>query len=238
MPQQSKTEPRTPLIVKLSGEMLSTHDGKTGKPFFAPAVEFLLNEIESLAKIENIAIVIGGGNIARGRTIDPNNPTADFTGMEATRTNAIKLREELEKRGVKSHITDVKELSTAEGHLSVKKKSADGTVVILTGGSGWPGVSTDTAAVLLAYSLGARQILKATKVDGIYSRPPEEPGATLLARLTAQEFIDRRLNTIFDPVGMTLARDKNISIHFFNGFTKGNFALATTQNIGSFVSPT
>jgi uridylate kinase len=238
MPDQSKIETQVPLVVKLSGEMLSTHNGQTEKPFYSPAVDFIVTEIASLAKSANMALVIGGGNIARGRTLKPNDPSADFPGMEATRVNAEKLRNELEARGVESYITDVRELSTENGHRSIINKLANGTSIILAGGSGWPGVSTDTATVLLAYSLGAKKILKATKVNGVYSKRPEEIGAEILKEISAQEFLDRGLDTIFDPVGMMFAKEKKISIRFFNGFTEGNFARAAMdEDIGSLIKP-
>lgn len=213
-------------ILKLSGEALQ---GKKGFGINSEALISIAGEIQEVREMGcEIGIVLGGGNIYRGNSrdkkiIDP--VTADYIGMLATVMNGLALQNTLEKKGLDTRVQsafDMKQFCEmyirrrAIRHLEKKR------IVIFVGGTGNPYFTTDTAAALKAIETGAEAILKATKVDGIYSSDPVlDPSAKRYNKLSYIEVLQKRLK-IMDGSAISLCMDNNIPIVVFNLFEKGN----------------
>ncbi len=213
-------------ILKLSGEALQ---GKNGSGINSDSLLSIVDEIIEVWKMDcEIGIVLGGGNIYRGssrdkKIIDP--VTADYIGMLATVMNGLALQNALEKNGLETRVQsafDMKQFCEmyirrrAMRHLEKKR------IVIFVGGTGNPYFTTDTAAALKAIEIGAEVILKATKVDGIYSSDPVlNPSAKRYNVLSYLEVLQKRLK-IMDGSAISLCMDNNIPIVVFNLFEKGN----------------
>jgi len=214
------------LILKLSGEALQ---GKQGFGIHSEAIISIAKEIKEVWELGcEIGIVLGGGNIYRGNTrdkkiIDP--VTADYMGMLATVINGLALQNTLEKLGLETRVQsafDMKQFCEmyirrrAIRHLEKKR------IVIFVGGTGNPYFTTDTAAALKAIEIGADVILKATKVDGVYSADPNlEPSAKRYKTLSYMDVLQNRLK-IMDSSAISLCMDNHIPIVVFNLFRKGN----------------
>jgi len=213
-------------ILKLSGEALQ---GQKGFGINSEALISIAGEIRGVWEMGcEIGIVLGGGNIYRGNSrdkkiIDP--VTADYMGMLATVMNGLALQNTLEKAGLDTRVQsafDMKQFCEmyirrrAIRHLEKKR------IVIFVGGTGNPYFTTDTAAALKAIETGAEAILKATKVDGIYSSDPVlNPSATRYNTLSYIDVLQKRLK-IMDGSSISLCMDNNIPIVVFNLFKKGN----------------
>jgi len=214
------------LILKLSGEALQ---GKQGFGIHSEAIISIAKEIKEVWELGcEIGIVLGGGNIYRGNTrdkkiIDP--VTADYMGMLATVINGLALQNTLEKLGLETRVQsafDMKQFCEmyirrrAIRHLEKKR------IVIFVGGTGNPYFTTDTAAALKAIEIGADVILKATKVDGVYSADPKiDPSAKRYKTLSYMDVLQNRLK-IMDSSAISLCMDNHIPIVVFNLFRKGN----------------
>ena len=169
-----------------------------------------------------VAIVLGGGNLFRGRELTKagiDRVTADQMGMLATVMNSLALRDAFEKRGMTTYIMSaismmglVKPYNRRDVIHSLKR----GRVVILSGGTGNPLVTTDSAASLRGIEVKADILLKATNVDGVYSADPSiDKGAKLYSRLTYQEVLNQELG-VMDLSAFCQCRDNNLPIRVFN----------------------
>ena len=212
------------VILKLSGEAL----GKGGENSFdGPALDFLVRNVKEVTDLGvELGIVVGGGNIIRGiggGGLGIERTTADQMGMLATVINGLVLREALEKAGLKVRLfSSLPAGNLAEPYLPRNSRAAlaAGEVVILSGGTGNPFVSTDTAAVLRACDLGAEAVIKATKVDGIYSGDPKkDPDARKFDEITCDEALKLGLK-IMDFAAVGLAKENNIPVIVFNFWEK------------------
>ncbi|HOL21516.1 MAG TPA: UMP kinase [bacterium] len=213
-------------VLKLSGEALQ---GEQKFGINSEAIISIAKEIKDVWQLGcEIGIVLGAGNIYRGNTrdrkiIDP--VTADYMGMLATVINGLALQNTLEKLGLETRVQsafDMKQFCEmyirrrAIRHLEKKR------IVIFVGGTGNPYFTTDTAAALKAIEIGAEVILKATKVDGIYSADPNlDPSAKRYNVLSYMEVLQKRLK-IMDSSAISLCMDNHIPIVVFNLFRKGN----------------
>jgi uridylate kinase len=176
-----------------------------------------------------LAIVVGGGNYLRGlqfaKAANVKRATADYMGMVATVINALALQDCLESLGVNTRVQCAVEMrDVAEPFIRRRaiRHLEKGRIVILAGGTGNPFFTTDTCAALRANELGAEVLLKATKVDGVYSSDPEkEPAATWYPQLTYDEVLGKRLE-ILDVAAITLCKDNHIPIIVFNLKREGN----------------
>lgn len=177
-----------------------------------------------------IGIVVGGGNLFRGATGalgGMNRATADNMGMLATVMNALALKDALVAAGIKArvmtavpigHVGEAFERDAAVRHLDA------GEVVIFGGGSGNPFFTTDTAAALRGAEIGADLMLKATKVDGVYTADPKkDPTATRYASLSFDEAIARNLG-VLDMAAFALCREQGLPLSVFSIFKPGAFA--------------
>ncbi|NLB60235.1 MAG: UMP kinase [Lentisphaerae bacterium] len=229
------------VLLKLSGEVLQNQ--KTRQGIDPAAVRLVAQRIRSARRLGvQIAVVIGGGNIFRGGTgqvhgIDRNS--GDYMGMLATMINALALQDALEKLGVDTRVQSAIEMKQvaepfirrrALRHLDKKR------VVIFGGGTGSPYFTTDSAAALRASEIGAEALLKATKVDGIYTADPlKDPGARRFRSLTFQQALTSRLQ-VMDSAAFALCMENNIPIIVFDFFKAGNIERALAgQSIGTLV---
>jgi uridylate kinase len=229
------------ILLKLSGEALMG-DSK-GFGIDEAVVAQIADEIREVHGLGvQLAIVIGGGNIIRGlaashRGID--RVTGDYMGMLATLINALALQDALEKRGVSTRVqTAIEMREVAEPFIRRRaiRHLEKGRVVIFAAGTGNPYFTTDSAAALRAAEIHAEVLLKATKVDGVYSADPaKDPSAVLLRSLTYQEVLERNLQ-VMDAAAISLCRDNAIPIAVFNLFQPGNIRrVVAGEDLGSVV---
>ena len=189
-----------------------------------------------------IAIVIGGGNIIRGLAASHRGierVTGDYMGMLATVINALALQDALEKRGVDTRVLtaiDIRDVAEPFIRRRAIRHLDKGRLVILAAGTGNPFFTTDSAAALRANEIHADVLLKATRVDGLYTADPNlDPKAELLGELTYQEVLERDLK-IMDAAAISLCRDNGVPIAIFNLMRPGNVRrVVCGERVGSIV---
>jgi uridylate kinase len=174
------------------------------------------------------AVVIGGGNIVRGSDLSEsgiNRATADYMGMMATAINALSLQDVLEKRGCATRVLAAIQMhEVAEPFIRRRaiRHLEKGRVVIVACGTGTPYFTTDTAAALRANELGCEVVLKATKVEGVYSKDPHKhPDAEVLHELTYLDVINRHLE-VMDKTAITMCMENDLPLVVFNMDPKEN----------------
>ena len=208
------------VLLKLSGEALMGDDA------FGINRATIARMTEEVAEVVSmgvqLAIVIGGGNIFRG--VAPgaqgmDRATADYMGMMATVMNALALQDALTHRGVDARVQSALNIEqVVEPYIRPKalRYLEEGKVVVFAAGTGNPFFTTDTAASLRGAEIGAEIVLKATKVDGIYSADPnKDPAATRYTRISFDEVINRRLE-VMDATAFALCRDQKLPIRVFS----------------------
>lgn len=210
------------VLLKLSGESLG-HGGKSGISLDeAAAVGEQLKRVH--ARGVQMAIVIGGGNILRGAQFHAGGETikratSDYMGMLATVMNGLALQDTLETMGLETRLMSAVRMETvAEPYIRRRaiRHLEKGRLVILAGGTGNPFVTTDTAAALRGAELEVEVVLKATKVDGVYSEDPEKnPYATRYDRLTYDQVIRDGLK-VMDVGAFAMCREASLPILVFN----------------------
>jgi len=214
------------VLLKLSGELLA---GGAGHGIDENVMAALADEIRDVRQLGvQVGIVTGGGNIFRGlaaSTRGMDRVGADYMGMLATVINGLALQHALEKRGVQTRVMSAIPMDrVCEPYIrrrAVRHLEKD-RVVVLAAGTGNPYFTTDTAAALRAVEIGADVVLKATKVDGIYSEDPVvHRDATLYARITYKEFLDRGL-AVMDLTAITLLKENRLPLVVFNVSQRGN----------------
>ena len=193
-----------------------------------------------------IGIVIGGGNIFRGTGATAkregiDRTTADYMGMLATTINALALQDALEKHDCYTRVlTAIPMEKIAEPYIRRRaiRHLEKGRVVIFAAGTGNPYFSTDTAAVLRAIEIGAEAVLKATKVDGVYTADPKiDPQAERFTTVTISEALNRKL-AVMDATALAMARDHALPMTIFHLFTEGNIArVVLGERVGTEVEP-
>ena len=230
------------IVLKISGEALR-------KPNTLDNIspEIVRDVAQSIKEIHErgvqVAVVVGGGNIWRGAAASNrgmDRTMADYMGMLATIMNGIALQNQLEQLGVETRVQTAIEVKNvaepyivrqAVGHLE------KGRVVIFVAGTGNPFFTTDTTAALRASEIGAQVILKATKVDGIYSADPmKDPTATRYERITYTEALSKRLQ-VMDAAAFSLCQDNHVPIIVFDMNQPGNILNAVLgEKVGTLVS--
>jgi uridylate kinase len=214
------------ILLKLSGEALMGKEGYGIDPAVVKEVAEQIKEVHDHGIA--LALVVGGGNIYRGMRAEQqgiNRATGDYMGMIATVMNAIVLQDCLESMGVETRVQsalDIREVAEpyirrkAIRHLEKKR------VVIFAGGTGNPFFTTDTAAVLRALEVKAEVIMKATKVNGVYDRDPEQhPDAVFFPEITYMEVLQRDLR-VMDATAISLCMEQQLPIIVFNLRERGN----------------
>ena len=227
-------------LLKLSGEVL----GSNGAVFSPEKIDFLITELTyCLSDFSGkFAIVIGGGNIARGREIISlgiPRIRADHMGMLSTCINGIMLSEKLKSSGVKSKVVSALPCGNFTEVYSVERAREfleQGYTLIFVMGTGNPLFSTDTVAVLRAIELDLKVVLKATKVDGVYDRDPQKfDDARMFKKLTFDKAIKYDLK-VMDREAFMLAKDHGLEIRVFNALVKGNLKrVISGEDVGTLV---
>ncbi len=229
------------VLLKLSGEALAGEQGIGIDPMRAEDIAQRVAEIRGLGV--DVAIVIGAGNLWRGRSgLDRgmDRATADYMGMIATVMNALALMDAMERLGLVTRVQSAVEMhAVAEPYIRRRaiRHLEKGRVVILGGGTGNPYFSTDTAAALRAMEIGADVLIKATKVDGVYDCDPLlNPNAVRFDTLTYMETINRRLQ-VMDSTAISLCMDNDLPILVLNLWDKDALRLALYgEPVGTLVS--
>jgi uridylate kinase len=210
------------ILLKFSGEALM---GQGSFGLDANTLRQVVGEVKSLRKLSvEVALVVGGGNIFRGAQIAGSGiqrTTGDQMGMMATVMNALALRDVLEDMGMQAKIysaISIEGVSIAFNANQAKKDLQEGIVVIFAAGTGNPYFTTDSAAALRGIEIEANIVLKATKVDGIYSADPvKDTSATLYSKLSFDEVIQKGLQ-VMDMTAFILCKENNMPIRVFDMF--------------------
>jgi len=213
------------VLLKLSGEALM---GEDAYGINRGTIEEMVRQVsEAVAMGVELAIVIGGGNIFRGvagGAAGMDRATADYMGMLATVMNALALQDALRGAGVAARtMSALKIEQVVEPYIRPKalRYLEEGRVVIFAAGTGNPFFTTDTAAALRGAEIGAQIVLKATKVDGVYSADPmKDPTATRYRTISFDEVIGRDLK-VMDATAFALCRDQKLPIKVFSIFKEG-----------------
>lgn len=215
------------ILLKLSGETLQNKEKKLCiDPEITTVIAKRIKRVADLGI--QIAIVIGGGNIFRGvsgaaRGIDRSS--GDYMGMLATIMNALALQNSLEQVGLETRVQTAISMQRVAEPFILRRAwhhLEKGRIVIFGGGTGNPYFSTDTAAALRASEIGADVLLKATKVDGVYTSDPlKDPNAKRYTKLTYREALSKSLK-VMDGAAFSLCMENNIPIVVFNFFHDGS----------------
>lgn len=213
------------ILLKLSGEALM---GDDAFGINRDVVSRIVKEVAEVVSLGvEVGVVIGGGNIFRGMAgaaSGMDRATADYMGMLATVMNAMALADAMKHVGVVARVQSALNMeAVVEPYIRGKaiRYLEDGKVVIFAAGTGNPFFTTDTAAALRGAEIGAEVVLKATKVDGIYTADPKkDPAATRYSRVSFDEAISRNLQ-VLDATAFALCRDQKLPIKVFSIFAEG-----------------
>ena len=228
------------ILLKLSGEALG---GERDYGIDLEVVRTIAAQIKRVHEMGvEIALVVGGGNIFRGLAASTqgfDRATGDYMGMLATVINALALQDALERTGIPARtMTAIQMPQVAEPYIRRRavRHLEKGRVVILAAGTGNPYFTTDTTAALRAVEIEANVILKATRVDGVYTADPKrDPNAVMLPRLDYLEVLNRGIE-VMDNTALTLCMDNDVPIVVFNLLTPGNIErVVLGEEIGTLV---
>lgn len=229
------------ILLKLSGEALLGEEEYGIDP---KIITRIAREIKHTVEAGvQVGIVIGGGNIFRGAGLAASGidrVTGDHMGMLATVINSLALQDSLETLGIDARVMSAIAINdVCEDYIRRRaiRHLEKGRVVILAAGTGNPFFTTDSAAALRSIEIGADLMLKATKVDGLYSADPNtNPDAERIDKITYDEVISRKLQ-VMDTNAIVLCRDYDMPIRIFNMFTEGQLsALISGEEIGTLVN--
>ena len=229
------------VLLKASGEALA---GARGYGIDPETIGRIAEEIREVVDLGvQVAVVIGGGNIFRGMAAGSGGierATGDYMGMLATVINALALQDAIEKVGVPTRVLSAIEMrAVAEPYIRRRamRHLEKGRVVVFAAGTGNPFFTTDTAGALRAIEIGAEAILKATKVDGIYTADPaKDPTASRLPRVTYIEVLNRGLQ-VMDTTAISLCMENKLPIVVFDLTRRGNIRrIVMGEPVGSVVS--
>lgn len=229
------------VLLKLSGEMLL---GEEEKGIDFKTVEEVAKVIKSIAtKGVQMAIVVGGGNIWRYRDAthsDLPRTASDQMGMLATVMNGVALREKFKQAGVETVLysaIEMAEICESYAIRHARQSLADGRVVILSGGTGNPFFTTDTAAALRALELGCDVLLKGTNVEGVYDADPNKnPAAKMYKRVSYTEALEKNLQ-VMDATAISLCRDSALPVRVFSLADLDNIrAVIEGENMGTLMA--
>ena len=213
------------ILLKLSGEALM---GDDAYGINRATIVRMVREVQEVTALGcEVAVVIGGGNIFRGvagGAVGMDRATADYMGMLATVMNSLALADTMRQEGMTARVMSALSIDqVVEPYVRPKALQylEEGKVVVFAGGTGNPFFTTDTAAALRGAEIGAQIMLKATKVDGVYTADPKkDPTATRYATLTFDEAIGRNL-AVLDATAFALCRDQKLPVRVFSIFKPG-----------------
>lgn len=229
------------IVLKLSGEALS---GENGFGIDPDQAEFIARKVQQIVALGvEVAIIIGGGNLWRGSTgveRGMEQATADHMGIIATVMNGLALQDALQRHGVITRVqTAIQMNQIAEPYIRLRaiRHLEKGRVVIITGGTGNPYFTTDTAAALRAVEIDADIVIKATKVNGIYTADPKkDPTATRYPRLSYSKVLADRLN-VMDMTAITLCQENRLPIMVVNFWNDDDLyhAVLGDESVGTLI---
>jgi len=213
------------ILLKLSGEALM---GDDAYGINRATIVRMVQEVQAVTRLGcEVAVVIGGGNIFRGvagGAVGMDRATADYMGMLATVMNSLALADTMRQEGMTARVMSAISIEqVVEPYVRPKALQylEEGKIVIFAAGTGNPFFTTDTAAALRGAEIGAEIVLKATKVDGVYSADPKkDPAATRYTTITFDEAISRNLQ-VMDATAFALCRDQRLPIKVFSIFKPG-----------------
>ena len=228
------------VLVKLSGEALMGSGEYGIDPAIIKRIALEIQEILALGV--EVAVVIGGGNIFRGAGLaraGMDRVTGDHMGMLATVMNCLAMQDALEAIGTHARVMSairINEVCEEYIRRRAVRHLEKGRVVLFAAGTGNPFFTTDTAASLRAIEIGAELLVKATKVDGIYSADPvKDPSAVRYPTLTFDRVLDERLN-VMDATAIVMCRDNNLPLQVFNLGNAGDLLrIVQGESIGTVV---
>ncbi len=214
------------IVLKLSGEVLA---GERGFGLHSPVVDTLAGELRSAHELGvQIGIVLGGGNFIRGAAAErsgADRATGDYMGMLASVMNGLAVQDALEQSGLPTRVLsalDMRQVAEPYIRRRAQRHLEKGRIVIFAGGTGNPYFTTDTAAALRAAEIGAEAVLKATRVDGVYSADPErDPKAKRYEKLSYEEVLQKQL-AFMDQAAIALCRENALPIVVFDMTMPGN----------------
>jgi uridylate kinase len=227
------------VLLKLSGEALA---GEKGFAWDFAIVERLAGEVASVVKAgASVGLVIGGGNLVRGRLLskEVDRVTADYMGMLGTVINALAVQDVLERKGLTTRVmTAIRMEEVAEPYIRRRalRHLEKGRIVIFAAGTGNPYFSTDTAAVLRAIQMKANVIIKATSVEGVYSADPKtDPTASFYEEISFRDVMLKNLGVI-DQTAITLCSENKLPLIVLNIHRPGAFVAAVRgERVGTLV---
>ncbi|MCL4798275.1 MAG: UMP kinase [Burkholderiales bacterium] len=235
------TKPRYKrILLKLSGEALM---GEDAFGINRQTIETIVSEVADVAALGvEIGVVIGGGNIFRGVALGAagmDRATADYMGMLATIMNALALGDVMRQRGLVARVQSAINIEqVVEPYIRPKaiRYLEEGKIVVFAAGTGNPFFTTDTAAALRGSEIGAEVVMKATKVDGVYTADPKlDPGAQRYERVSFDEAIARNLR-VMDATALALCRDQRLPVMVFSINKRGALRRAVLgENEGTLV---
>jgi uridylate kinase len=229
------------ILLKLSGEALM---GDEQYGIDTNTVNYIASEIRSIYDMKvRIGLVIGGGNIFRGVSGSAkgmDRASADYMGMLATVINSLALQDALEKAGIETRVQSAIEMrQVAEPFIRRRamRHMDKGRVVIFAGGTGNPYFTTDTTATLRASEICSQVVIKATKVDGIYTADPvKDPTAVKYERISYMDVLTKEL-AVMDSTAISMCKDSKIPIIVFNLHEKGSLKkIVMGENVGTIVN--
>jgi len=227
-------------LVKLSG---SAFAAPGGGGLEQERVAYITREVAAGRQVcPELAVVVGGGNILRGAESQARGVgrvQADYAGMVATLVNALLLQDGLQRAGVEAVLYSalpVGQVARPFNPQSCREELRRGRLAILAGGTGNPLLTTDTAAAVRAIELQAQILLKATRVDGVYSADPERDASARLFRTLSYEQVLREGLGVMDPCAVSLCREHELRVRVFNYQKPGNIRLALEgESIGTLI---
>ena len=219
MPQTGGDKKYKRILLKLSGEALTGTEQYGIDPRILDSMALAVGQLVGIGV--QVGLVVGGGNLFRGAALQQaglDRVTGDHMGMLATVMNALALRDALERSNIATQVMSAIPMSGVVDHYDRRKAIralSNGDVVIFSAGTGNPFFTTDSSACLRGIEVEADVVLKATKVDGVYSADPMvEPDAVKYERLTYDEVLDRKLG-VMDLTAICLCRDHNMPVRVF-----------------------
>ena len=219
MPQVAGDKKYKRILLKLSGEALTGSENFGIDPRILDSMALAIGQLVGIGV--QVGLVIGGGNLFRGAALQQaglDRVTGDHMGMLATVMNALAMRDALERSNIATRVMSAIPMSGVVDHYDRRKAVralADGDVVIFAAGTGNPFFTTDSAACLRGIEIDAELVLKATKVDGVYSADPmKDPDAKKYDRLGYDEVLDKKLE-VMDLTAIVLCRDHNMPVRVF-----------------------
>lgn len=219
MPQAAADKKYKRILLKLSGEALTGSESFGIDPKILDSMALAIGQLVGIGV--QVGLVVGGGNLFRGAALQAaglDRVTGDHMGMLATVMNALAMRDALERSNIATQVMSAIPMSGVVDHYDRRKAIralTNGDVVIFSAGTGNPFFTTDSSACLRGIEIGADLVLKATKVDGVYSADPMKvPDAQKFDRLTYDEVLDRKLE-VMDLTAICLCRDHGMPVRVF-----------------------